>query len=117
VNQRLLAVLLERQGHSVILAQDGREAALASAREALDLVLIDLQMPELDGETATRAIRAGERGRVGGRHVPIVGVTADAVDVVRRRCLDAGMDDVVGKPVSAGELSRVLGWAASRHAA
>ena len=117
VNQRLLAVLLERQGHSVILAQDGREAAIASAREALDLVLIDLQMPELDGETATRAIRADERGRAGARHVPIVGVTADAVDLVRRRCLDAGMDDVLEKPVSVGELSRVLGWAASRHVA
>jgi len=49
--------------------------------------------------------------------VPIVGVTADAVDLVRRRCLDAGMDDVLEKPVSVGELSRVLGWAASRHVA
>ena len=49
--------------------------------------------------------------------MPIVGVTADAVDLVRRRCLDAGMDDVLEKPVSVGELSRVLGWAASRHVA
>jgi len=92
----------------VILAQDGREAAIASAREALDLVLIDLQMPELDGETATRAIRADERGRAGARHVPIVGVTADAVDLVRRRCLDAGMDDHLTKPIDPDELQAAL---------
>jgi CheY-like chemotaxis protein len=117
VNQRLLAALLERQGHSVMLANDGREAARLSTREPLDLVLIDLQMPELDGVTATRAIRANERGVDETSHLPIVGVTADAVDAVRRRCLEAGMDDVMGKPVSVGDLARVLGWAARRRPA
>ena len=117
VNQRLLTALLERQGHSVVVVADGREAAVVSARGQLDLVLMDLQMPGFDGETATRAIRAAERGRPQAGRVPIVGVTADAVEVVRRRCLDAGMDDVLGKPVSASELTRVLGWATSRRAA
>jgi hypothetical protein len=116
VNRRLLSALLERQGYAVVPVSDGREAVLAAVREGFGLVLMDLQMPNLDGITATRAIRADEGSRVGAPRVPIVGISADAIEVVRKSCLDAGMDDVMAKPVSASDLARVLDRIAGRRA-
>jgi CheY-like chemotaxis protein/HPt (histidine-containing phosphotransfer) domain-containing protein len=111
VNQRLATRLLEKEGHEVSIAANGRAALEAIARRAFDLVLMDVQMPEMDGFEATRAIRAGERGHVG--HLPIVAMTAHAMKGDRERCLDAGMDAYVAKPVQRevllATIDRVLG--------
>src|SRR5262245_41787980 len=104
INQTLLTRLLEREGHEVRLAGNGLEALAAFEDERFDLVLMDLQMPEMDGIEAAERIRARER-QTGGR-VPIVAVTTSSSDDDRRRCLDAGMDDLVPKPVEPPRLFR-----------
>jgi CheY-like chemotaxis protein len=113
VNQRVARALLARKGHSVVVAANGREALDAVAAEpAFDLVLMDLQMPEMDGLEATAAIRAGEEGT--GRRLPIVALTALAD---RERCLAAGMDAYLSKPVQPHQLFRTLTEVAGRTAA
>jgi two-component system sensor histidine kinase/response regulator len=97
VNQRLATALLERYGHRLTVAGNGVEALSALERESFDLVLMDVQMPEMDGLTATRKIR--EREAIQGGHTPIVAMTAHALKGDRERCLDAGMDEYVSKPV------------------
>jgi PAS domain S-box-containing protein len=101
-NQRLAQGLLQKEGHTVILAQNGREAVAAAEREPLDLVLMDVQMPEVDGFEATRLIRQLPFGK--GLHLPILAMTAHAMKGDRERCLAAGMDDYVSKPLRAQEL-------------
>jgi PAS domain S-box-containing protein len=105
-NQRLAVGLLEREGHSVVVTGDGHEALAALQREAFDLVLMDVQMPGLDGLDATRIIRQRESGL--GQHLPIVAMTAYAMKGDRERCLDAGMDAYVSKPIRASELYAAL---------
>ena len=85
-------------GHTVVVAADGRQAFECLEREDFDLILMDVQMPEMDGFAATAAIRARERST--GDHIPIVAMTAHAMKGDRERCLAAGMDDYVTKPVS-----------------
>ena len=102
VNQKLVVRLLEKRGHHVTIAGNGREALAALERDRYDLVLMDVQMPELSGFEATAEIRRRERGT--GRHVPIVAMTAHAMKGDRERCLEAGMDGYVAKPVQAREL-------------
>jgi PAS domain S-box-containing protein len=102
VNQRLTERLLQKRGHTVMLAEDGQQAVDAVARESFDLVLMDVQMPRLNGFEATAAIRAMER-EAGGR-MPIVAITAHAMAGDRERCLEAGMDAYISKPVRAYEL-------------
>jgi two-component system sensor histidine kinase/response regulator len=102
VNQRLAIRLLERQGHTVVIAADGHQAIEALAREPFDLVLMDVQMPELDGFEATRAIRRLELET--GGHIPIVAMTANVMQGDRERCRDCGMDGYVAKPVHEKEL-------------
>ncbi len=102
VNQHLVRKLLERRGHSVSVAGDGREALALFNRQPFDAVLMDVQMPEMDGFEATAAIRAQE-GKAG-RHVPIIAVTAHAMKGDEERCLQAGMDGYVAKPVKAETL-------------
>ncbi|HEV3005359.1 MAG TPA: response regulator, partial [Pirellulales bacterium] len=102
VNQKLVVRLLEKRGHQVTIATNGREAVAALEREPFDVVLMDVQMPELGGFEATAAIRQGERAR--GGHVPIVAMTAHAMKGDRERCLEAGMDGYIAKPVQAREL-------------
>ncbi len=102
VNQKLAVRLLEKQGHSVTVAGNGREALVALTAEPFDLVLMDVQMPEMDGLEATAQIRRAEQGS--GRHVPIVAMTAHAMKGDRERCLAAGMDGYVSKPIQPGEL-------------
>ena len=102
VNQRLACRLLEKHGHAVIVAGTGKEAVAALEREAFDAVLMDVQMPEMDGLEATAAIRALEAGS--GRHQPIIAMTAHAMKGDRERCLAAGMDDYVSKPLQLSEL-------------
>ena len=97
VNQRVARTVLEKAGHEVTVAQNGREALARTQAERFDVVLMDVQMPEMDGLEATKAIRGLESGR-GGR-VPIVGVTAHAMKGDRERCLGAGMDGYLSKPI------------------
>jgi len=106
VNRTLAAQLLMRRGHQPVLATNGREAVDTLARERIDLVLMDIQMPEMDGLEATAAIRARER--TSGARLPIVALTAHAMPGDRQRCLDADMDGYVAKPVKAVELFEVI---------
>ena len=106
VNQRLLSTILEKQGHSVTLVANGREAVTAVGRATFDVVLMDVQMPEMDGFEASARIREGEKET--GRHVPIVALTAHALKGDREVCLASGMDDYISKPVRASELLDVI---------
>jgi PAS domain S-box-containing protein len=110
INQRLASRLLEKMGHVVVIAENGREALrLLSGRE-FDLVAMDMQMPIMDGLEATELIRAGEKQS--GRHVPIVAMTANAFEEDRERCRQAGMDGYICKPIDTKsmklEIARVM---------
>jgi two-component system sensor histidine kinase/response regulator len=102
INRRLVTALLEKRGHPVVTVDNGRSAVEAVAAQAFDVVLMDLQMPELDGLEATAAIRNAELGT--GRHLPIVALTAHAMKGDRERCLAAGMDAYLSKPIRTAEL-------------
>jgi CheY-like chemotaxis protein len=108
VNQRLLLRMLQKRGHSVVMVSNGREAVEALIREKFDLVLLDIQMPEMSGLEATAAIRAREveeEARLGvAAHIPIIAVTANAMKGDRERYLAAGMDGYIAKPVHPQEL-------------
>jgi PAS domain S-box-containing protein len=106
VNQKLASRLLARQGHHVTVAADGREAIAALDRENFDVVLMDVQMPEMDGFETTAAIRARERDT--GGHLPIIAMTAHAMQGDRQRCLAAGMDSYISKPIKVRELIELL---------
>ena len=98
VNQKLAVRLLEKWGHTVAVAGNGRDALAALQREPFDLVLMDVQMPEMDGFEATAAIRERE-AQTGGDRIPVVAMTAHAIQGDRERCLAAGMDAYVSKPI------------------
>jgi signal transduction histidine kinase/CheY-like chemotaxis protein len=106
VNQTLAVRMLEKRGHKVRVAGNGREALAALETEAFDLVLMDIQMPEMDGLEATAAVRQRERST--GKHLPIVAMTAHAMKGDDRRCLDAGMDGYLAKPIRSEELHALL---------
>jgi PAS domain S-box-containing protein len=106
VNQRLAIRLLEKQGHRVALANNGREAVEAVLRQTFDVVLMDVQMPEMNGFEAAAAVRAAERGT--GRHLPIIALTAHAMKGDRERCLEAGMDGYLSKPIQTRALAQAL---------
>ncbi len=106
INQLLVVKIMEKQGHCLVLADNGREAVLACERERFDLILMDVQMPEMDGLQATAEIRMRERDT--GRHVPIVALTAHAMQQDRERCLSAGMDAYLSKPISTGDLIETI---------
>jgi len=104
INQKLALVLLKRAGHQVTLADNGQIALDWLAKQRFDLVLMDMMMPVLDGLQATRLFRASEQGA----RTPIVAMTANVMPGDRERCLQAGMDDYLSKPISVAELNRVL---------
>ncbi|MEK6260231.1 MAG: response regulator [Planctomycetota bacterium] len=106
INQKLAIGLLERWGHRVTVANDGEEAVRLSAEQPFDLILMDVQMPALDGLDATRVIRAREQET--GGHVPIVAMTAHAMKGDRERCLEVGMDGYLMKPIRAEQLFRQI---------
>ena len=113
VNQLLITRLLEKRGHSVVVAANGREALAALEKESYDLVFMDIQMPNMDGIEATAAIREKENGS--GKHQPVIALTAHAMKGDQERCLDAGMDDYLSKPIRPQELDDILekyraGW-------
>jgi PAS domain S-box-containing protein len=123
VNQMLAARMLEKQGHSVVVVGNGREALAALETQRFDVVLMDVQMPEMDGFQATALIRERERAsrsieaigrpppRVGPRdvHIPIIAMTAHVMKGDRERCLEAGMDGYLSKPIQANDLIAALG--------
>jgi CheY-like chemotaxis protein len=94
VNQRVASLLLKKLGYKVDVVSDGRAAVAAVNEKAYDLLLMDCQMPEMDGFEATRAIRAGVSATV-----PIIALTANALQGERERCLAAGMNDYLAKPI------------------
>jgi CheY-like chemotaxis protein len=110
VNVKFALKLLERAGHRVTVAENGRRAVELWSSQPFDVVLMDVQMPEMDGLDATRAIREAERGRDG--RTPIIAMTANAMAGDREICLDAGMNGYVAKPVKKdalfAEFRRVL---------
>jgi CheY-like chemotaxis protein len=106
VNRMLASALLERQGHRVTLVSDGQEAITAFGDNTFDIVLMDVQMPVVDGLQAARAIRLMEP--TDGRQVPIIALTAYAAGEDRDKCLAAGMDDYLAKPFKAAELDAIL---------
>jgi CheY-like chemotaxis protein len=106
VNQKIIAALLARRGQDAVLVSNGRDAIHAWKREPFAAIFMDVQMPEMDGFEATAAIRAAERGT--DTHISIVAMTAHAMSGDRERCLAAGMDDYVAKPISIAEIDRVL---------
>jgi signal transduction histidine kinase/CheY-like chemotaxis protein len=106
VNQLLATRLLEKRGHRVVLASNGREALAELAKESYDLILMDVQMPEIDGIEATIAIR--EKEKSSGKHQPVIALTALAMKGDQERCLEAGMDDYLSKPIRPQELDDIL---------
>ena len=102
VNQRLAIRLLEKEGHIIVVASDGNAALAAYTREPFDVILMDVQMPELNGYEVTAAIRAREQET--GAHIPIIAMTAHAMKGDRERCLAAGMDGYLSKPIKARDL-------------
>ncbi len=105
VNQKVAAHLLGARGLRVDLVSDGRQALDALARDSYRLVFMDCQMPVMDGYETTAAIRAGENGD---RHVPVIAMTAGALASDREKCLAAGMDDYIAKPITSAALDRLL---------
>jgi CheY-like chemotaxis protein len=112
VNRAVATGILRKQGHVLVHAANGREAVEAVTRGTFDLVFMDVQMPEMDGFEATRRIRELEEAT--GGHTPIVAMTAHAMAGDRERCLAAGMDDYVSKPLRKKDLLRVLEGASAR---
>jgi len=106
VNQKLILRLLEKRGHSVVLAKNGREALAELRKRAFDFILMDAQMPEMDGFEATRRIR--EQEKESGNHIPIIALTALAMKGDDERCFAAGMDGYLSKPVKPDELFSVI---------
>ena len=103
---RYMEQLLARRGHHVRMAKDGREALGLAAEGTFDLLMLDVHMPELDGFEVVRAIR--ERERTGGGHLPVIALTAGSRKEDRERCLKAGMDDFLTKPISGSELLEAM---------
>jgi CheY-like chemotaxis protein/anti-sigma regulatory factor (Ser/Thr protein kinase) len=106
VNQRLIRHLLEARGHHVAIAGDGETALDAWRGNPYDLILMDVQMPQVDGLEVTRRIRAEERST--SAHIPIIALTAHAMKGDSDQCLEAGMDGYISKPIRTGDLDRIL---------
>jgi two-component system sensor histidine kinase/response regulator len=107
INQQVALGILQIQGYSVTVVNNGREALEAYAQDAFDLILMDCHMPEMDGFEATREIRGRERSSIG-KHVPIIALTANAMAQDREECLNTGMDDHLSKPFSMQTMQDML---------
>jgi CheY-like chemotaxis protein len=105
INQMLATTLLQKWGHTVVLAENGQVAVDLFATEPWDLVLMDMQMPVMGGVEATRLIRAAEAP---GTHTPIIAMTANAMESDRQACLAAGMDEHLAKPFNSAALQAIL---------
>jgi CheY-like chemotaxis protein len=107
-NQVFIQRLLKRWGHDVVVVENGRLVIEKLLDTSFDLILMDVQMPIMDGYEAARAIRAAESGKEGEHHIPIVAMTAHATKGDREQCLAAGMDGYLSKPISSGKLLDIL---------
>ena len=107
VNQAVILRVLQKMGHTAVLAQNGKEALALASAETFDVVFMDVQMPEMDGMAATAAIRKNEKQN-GTTHLPIFAMTAHAMKGDRERCLAAGMDGYLTKPVRFGDIEQTL---------
>jgi two-component system, sensor histidine kinase and response regulator len=116
VNQRLIIRMLEKRGHRVKLGSNGQEALQLFETQPFDLVLMDIQMPEMDGLAATAKIRELEHARGTGRHTPIIALTAHAMKGDQERFLAAGMDGYLSKPIRPNELDELLSSQLGSHA-
>ena len=105
-NQTVATHMLQKMGHATVVAGNGKEALLLLTTHRFDLVLMDIQMPEMDGLTATRKIRESERETQ--KHLPIIAMTAHAMKGDRERCIEAGMDGYVSKPISSKEVAEAI---------
>ena len=113
VNQKLAVRILEKAGHNVVVADNGLETVYAFKKKTYDLILMDVQMPEMGGYEATAVIREQERKR--GGHIPIIAMTAHAMKGDREACLDAGMDDYLTKPIDSDKLiDTIARWTPDR---
>jgi signal transduction histidine kinase/CheY-like chemotaxis protein len=115
VNQLLASRLLGKRGHRVVVVANGRESLEALAIDKFDLVLMDVQMPEMDGLQATVALREREKEKADGSHQPVIALTAHAMKGDQERCLAAGMDGYLVKPIGAQELDAILEIYMARH--
>jgi CheY-like chemotaxis protein len=106
VNQRVASAMLQKAGHSVVVACNGRHALRLLEEQTFDLILMDVQMPELDGFETTAIIRQQEESS--GLHSHIIAMTAHAMTGDRERCLDAGMDDYIAKPIASAVLLEMV---------
>jgi signal transduction histidine kinase/CheY-like chemotaxis protein/HPt (histidine-containing phosphotransfer) domain-containing protein len=106
LNQKVAATMLKKQGHQIVVCSNGREALEALPKEKVDLILMDVQMPEMDGFEATERIR--DREKADGGRIPIVAMTAHAMKGDRERCLSAGMDGYISKPIRSDDLLSVI---------
>jgi signal transduction histidine kinase/CheY-like chemotaxis protein len=106
VNQVVITRVLQKMGHTAVLAQNGKEALAMASAEKFDLVFMDVQMPEMDGLAATTAIRQREKNS--GLHLPIFAMTAHAMKGDRERCLESGMDGYITKPVRFSDIEQTL---------
>jgi len=106
VNREHVTMLLENWGHTVVCVENGRQAVTRHADESFDLILMDMEMPEMDGLAAASAIRAAEKAT--GLRVPIIAMTANVLDTARQQCQAAGMDGYVSKPMSAQTLQQAI---------
>ena len=114
MSRLLVKRLLTKQGHTVAEARTGLEAVTLCERGTFDMILMDVQMPDMDGFEATAEIR--ERESATGEHIPIIALTAHAIKGDRERCLEAGMDDYLSKPIRPSELSAAIRRASLRGA-
>ena len=105
-NQKVAVGMLEKMGHSITIAGNGREAVEMARTGMFDLILMDIQMPEMDGYQATAAIR--QHQQQSGKHVPIVAMTAHAMAGDREKILQSGMDDYISKPITRQSLALLL---------
>jgi CheY-like chemotaxis protein len=105
INREITQDMLELMDCQVDVAENGQQALAMQAKSPYDLILMDIQMPEMDGYTTTREIRKREQGK---KHSPILAVTANAMTGDREKCLEAGMDDYLAKPVELDKLEAIL---------
>jgi two-component system sensor histidine kinase/response regulator len=106
VNQLLVVKLLQKQGHAVVVANNGLEVLASLRKQEFDFILMDIQMPKMGGLEATAVIREYEKAT--GRHIPIIALTANAMKGDREKCMAAGMDDYLAKPISAERLTHAI---------
>ena len=110
INQKVMSQILQQQGHTVTVADNGIKALETLEKQSFDLVLMDVQMPEMDGFEATATIR--EKEKMTGTHIPIIAITAHAMKDYRERCLKAGMDDYISKPIQLEDIVSIIDkWA------